>query len=70
MLTEFEGFNTKGFFILKSKVVVVNFLVILFMPQARISKGALLIGPKALISIGSISSSNTPSNRIKLLISS
>ena len=62
MLTEFEGFNTKGFFILKSKVVVVNFLVILFMPQARISKGALLVGPGASISISSISSSNTPSN--------
>jgi len=70
MLTKFESFNTKGFFASGSEVIAVNFLIILFVPQARISKGALLVSPGASISIDSISSSNTPSNRTKLLISS
>jgi len=62
VLTEFEGFNIEGFFTLGSEAVAVDFLVILFMPQARISEGALLVGLGASISIGSIFSSNTPSN--------
>ena len=70
MLTEFEGFNIEGFFALGSEAIAVDFLVILFVPQARISKGALLINPGASISIDSIFSSDTPSNRTKLLISS
>ena len=70
MLTKFEGFNIKDFFTLRSKAVIVNFLVILFVPRARISEGALLVNPGASISIGSISSSDTLSNQIKLLISS
>ena len=70
MLTEFEGFDTEGFFALGSEVVIVDFLVILFVPRARISEGALLVGPGALISISLIFSSDTPSNRIELLISS
>jgi len=70
VLTKFEGFDTKDFFTLRSKAVIVDFLVILFVPRARISKGAFLVNPGASISIGSISSSDTPSNQIKLLISS
>ena len=70
MLIEFKGFNTEGFFALRSEVVVVDFLVILFVPRARISKKALLISPGALSSIGSIFSLDIPSNQIKLLISS
>ena len=70
MLIKFEGFNTKDFFALGSEAIAIDFLMILFVPQARISKGALLVSPGASISIDSISSSNTPSNRTKLLISS
>ena len=68
MLTEFEGFDTEGFFASGSEAVAVDFSVILFVPRARISEGALLVGPGASISIGSISSSDTPSNRTELLI--
>ena len=32
MLIEFEGFNIKGFFALGSKIIIVDFLVILFVP--------------------------------------
>ena len=70
MLSKFEGFDIEGFFASKSEAIAVDFLVILFVPQARIFKGALLVSPGASISIDSISSSNTPSNRTKLLISS
>jgi len=69
MLTEFESFNIKDFFALRSEAIVVDFLVILFVPQARISEEALLISLEASISIDSIFSSNIPSNRTKLLIS-
>ena len=69
MLTEFKDFDIKGFFALGSEAIAINFLVILFMPQARISKKVLLVGPGVSISISLISSSDTPSNQIKLLIS-
>ena len=68
MLIKFEGFDIKDFFALGSEAVAVNFLVILFVPQARIFKEALLIDSEALISIGLIPFLNTPSNQIKLLI--
>jgi len=32
MLTEFEGFDTEGFFALGSEAIVVDFLIILFIP--------------------------------------
>ena len=32
MLIEFEGFNIKDFFALENEAIIVNFLVILFMP--------------------------------------
>ena len=70
MLTEFESFDIKDFFALRSEAIAVDFLVILFVPRVRTFEEALLISPEALISISSISSSNTPSNRTKLLISS
>ena len=70
MLIKFKGFNIKDFFALGSKAIVINFLMILFVLQAKISKGALLVSPKASISISSIFSSDISSNRTKLLISS
>mgnify|MGYP001490326902 CR=1 FL=1 len=70
MLTKFESFNTKGFFASGSEAVAVNFLVILFVPQARISKGALLVSPGALIFISLIFFLDILLNQIKLLISS
>ena len=62
MLIKFEGFDIESFFALGSEVVAINFLIILFVPQARISEGALLIGSGASISIGLIFSLDTPSN--------
>jgi len=38
MLIKFEGFNTKDFFALGSEAIAIDFLMILFVPQARISK--------------------------------
>ena len=70
MLTKFEGFNIKGFFALKSEAIAINFLIILFVPQARISKGAFLVSPEASISISLIFPSDTFSNQTKLLIPS
>ena len=70
MLPEFEGFDIEGFFTSGSEAIAVDFLVILFVPRVRTFEEALLISPEASISIDSISSSNTPSNRTKLLISS
>ena len=69
MLTEFEGFDTKGFFALGSEAIAIDFLIILFVPRARISEGAFLVSLGASISIGLIFSSDIPSNQIKLLIS-
>jgi len=69
MLIEFEGFNIKGFFASGSKAIIVNFLVIFFMPRVRIFEGAFLIGLEASISIGLIFFSDIPSNQTKLLIS-
>ena len=62
MLPEFEGFDIEGFFTSGSEAIAVDFLVILFVPQARIFKGALLVSPGALISISLISSLDIPLN--------
>ena len=59
MLPEFEGFDIKGFFTLESEVIAVNFLVILFMPRARIFEKALLVSLGASIFIGLIFSLDT-----------
>ena len=70
MLSKFEGFDIEGFFASKSEAIAVDFLVILFVPRARISKRALLVGPGASISISLIFSLDIFSNQTKLLISS
>ena len=68
MFIKFKSFNIKSFFALGSEAISVDFLVILFMLQARISKGILLVSLGASIFIGLIFSLNTSSNQIKLLI--
>ena len=62
MFPEFEGFDTKDFFASGSKAIAIDFLVILFVFQARISERALLVSPGTSISISSIFSSDIPSN--------
>ena len=62
MLIKFKGFNIEDFFVLGNKAIAVDFLIILFVPQARIFKGALLVSPGALISISLISSLDIPLN--------
>tara|TARA_R110002060_G_scaffold27148_11_gene36889 strand:+ start:409 stop:597 length:189 start_codon:yes stop_codon:yes gene_type:complete len=58
MLIKFKGFNIEDFFVLGNKAIAVDFLIILFVPQARISKRALLISLGISISIGLIFSLN------------